>query len=560
MKRFKAFLITFSLIILVLTPLIVTKSTTIDIFALPKSSFFVTGILLVAILLGLSPRIFKEFASDRVSQVLLALAIFIPLISLLLNGFKEERIFGVHGRFNGALTYMALFLLLLIIRVTFDLSVIRKSLLAGALANLIVGTYFLLQVAGKDFTEWQQVYGDPSSTLGNPNFVSGFLATTAFCYLALFQNSSESLKLHHFMQFISILGIGFSITCIVLTNSSLGLLAVLFGLLLILLSVLLKKLSLFRKINDTQRLVFALSLFTLVPLTVVILTSNLFSLASSISNRLYYWQVSLTALMSKPLQGFGFDSTGDFFRTVDRQDRFGATFAVDSAHNIVIDLATWVGLPVIAITLSLLVLTLIKSLRRILNSTLILSTEMIVFVSFLSFITQALISVPTIGVNAWGFCFLGALITLSFPKASDKVAIQMKIGSLRASQSLLVLILILLIPLFPIRFMKDIDFRTFSESGDGLRLINLVQQWPEDSFHYLTLTHSLYLNNQSNLARSIGKQGLEFNSRNYLLLDEMMRQEQELSEKSQDPNLNSALRREIQVRMEAINPLYKLSP
>ena len=184
-----------------------TKSTTIDIFALPKSTFFVTGILLVTILLGLSPMIFKDFSRDRVSQVLLALAFFVPLISLLLNGFNEERIFGVHGRFNGALTYMALFLLLLIVRATFDLSAIRKSLIIGSLANLIVGTYFLLQVAGKDFTEWQQVYVDPSSTLGNPNFVSGFLATTTFCYLALFQTNTASLKLNRFMQFISILGI-----------------------------------------------------------------------------------------------------------------------------------------------------------------------------------------------------------------------------------------------------------------------------------------------------------------------------------------------------------------
>jgi len=540
----------------------VTKSTTIDIFALPKSTFFVTGILLVSILLGLYPRIFKDLSRDRVSQVLLALAFFVPLISLLLNGFNEERIFGVHGRFNGALTYMALFLLLVIIRATFDLSAIHKSLLIGSLANLIVGTYFLLQVAEKDFTEWQQVYGDPSSTLGNPNFVSGFLATTTFCYLALFQTNTASLKLNRFMQFVSILGIGFSITCIVLTNSSLGLLSVLFGFLFILISIFLKKISIFQKMSNTHRLVFALSLslFTFIPLITVTLTFNLFSIALSITNRLYYWQVSLTALMSKPLQGFGFDSTGDFFRTVDRQDKFGATFAVDSAHNLVIDLATWVGLPVIVIILSLVVLTLIKSLRLILNSTLVLSTEMISFLCFLSFITQGLISVPTIGVNAWGFCFLGSLITLAFPKASNKGVSHMKIGVLRASQSLLVLILILLLPLFPMRFMKDIDFRTFSESGDGLRLINLVQQWPEDSFHYLTLTHSLYLNNQSSLARSIGKQGLGFNSRNYLLLDEIMRQEQELLEKSQEPNLNSALRREIQVRMEAINPLYKLSP
>ena len=92
MKRFKAFLITLSLVILFLTPLIVAKSTTIDIFALPKSTFFVTGILLVSILLGLSPRIFKDLSRDRVSQVLLALAFFVPLISLLLNGFNEERI------------------------------------------------------------------------------------------------------------------------------------------------------------------------------------------------------------------------------------------------------------------------------------------------------------------------------------------------------------------------------------------------------------------------------------------------------------------------------------
>jgi hypothetical protein len=536
-------------VILFLTPLIVTKSTTIDIFALPKSTFFVTGILLISIFLGSSPRIFKNFAGDRVSQVLLALAFFVPLISLLLNGFNEERIFGVHGRFNGALTYMSLFLLLLIIRVTFDLSAIRNSLLMGALANLVVGTYFILQITGRDFTEWQQVYRDSSSTLGNPNFVSGFLATTTFCYLVLFQTNTKSLKLNRFRQFISILGIGFSITCIVLTNSSLGLLSVLFGCLLILLNVSLKRISLFQRISVTQRIVFSLSFLTFIPLAAVILTLNLFSLTSSISNRMYYWQVSLTALASKPLEGFGFDSTGDFFRSVDREDRFGATFAVDSAHNIVIDLASWIGIPIIVILLALLVLTLAKSLRHILDGAIVLSTEMILFVSFLSFITQAVISVPTIGVNVWGFCFLGSLITFAFPKARDKDVSLMKIGALGASQLLFVLILILLLPLFPMRVMKDVDFRTFSENGDGLKLINLVQQWPEDSFHYWTLTSSLYQNDKGDFARYIGKKGLEFNSKNYFLLDEMTRQES-----------NPALKSELQEQMRAINPLYKATP
>jgi hypothetical protein len=105
--------------------------------------------------------------------------------------------------------------------------------------------------------------------------------------------------------------------------------------------------------------------------------------------------------------------------------------------------------------------------------------------------------------------------------------------------------LILVLPLFPLRWKKDLDFRNLAEAGNGNELINLVDRWPQDSFHYLTLTHSLYLSNQINLGQSVGKRGLDFNPKNYLLLEEM---------EKQDPD--QLFKKEMRNRMADINPLY----
>jgi hypothetical protein len=269
------------------------------------------------------------------------------------------------------------------------------------------------------------------------------------------------------------------------------------------------------------------------------------ALSSSISNRIYYWTVSLEALKQRPLLGYGFDSTAEFFRSTNRPNRFGSTFAADSSHNLLIDIATWIGIPLTFLLVVVIIRVLYKALSAIFIHHPFLSTQKIVFSSLIAFLVQSLISVPTISLNIWGFGLFGCLLILSDSKSFETRTLYSYPKLSKGMRILTTWALILVLPLFPLRWKKDLDFRNLAEAGNGNELINLVDRWPQDSFHYLTLTHSLYLSNQINLGQSVGKRGLDFNPKNYLLLEEM---------EKQDPD--QLFKKEMRNRMADINPLY----
>ena len=105
-------------------------------------------------------------------------AIFLSLLNPIVNGqFISERIFGVQGRNFGALTLICL-LLLSIMSFQVSKSINPKILLITIkISSFVVAFYFLIQLQGFDRAAWIDAYGGvPSSTLGNPNFVSAFVA------------------------------------------------------------------------------------------------------------------------------------------------------------------------------------------------------------------------------------------------------------------------------------------------------------------------------------------------------------------------------------------------
>jgi len=230
---------------------------------------------------------------------------------------------------------------------------------------------------------------------------------------------------------------------------------------------------------------------------------------------------------------------------MERVDKLGPTFGVDSSHNLIIDLISWMGIPLSILLVSIILIPIVLSINSQITKLPLSSVENLVAASVITFLAQAVISVPTIGVNCWGFAFLGILWNLVRPiEKSEAVKVRhIPTKSLRVGA---ILLFLLLLPLFPMRFAKDVEFRKSAERGNGVELIRLVQKWPQDSYQYLALSHSLYRSNQASLAREIAKRGIEFNSKNYLLLDEVYREEKDLKYKD-----------EILEQMKAINPLLK---
>ena len=544
----RKFLGAWLVIVLFFTSIIVTPTLSIDIFALPKTTFFVVNVCAVGLIVLFFRPLYLRISSDKVTRFIFLFTIFLLFVSISFQGLNEERLFGVHGRFNGVLTYAALFLMIIVLRSTFDEDLVKFTFLVGVAGNLLVGIYFLLQKGERDPLDWAIVYQDPSSTLGNPNFVSGFLATTTFCYLYIFSIRFSAKTLTIVSKISALSGIAFSIICISLTNSILGLVAVTVGFWFYFSPIAINKIVNGNLTELRKLFTFVITSISFFAAALIVIGRDLLD-SRSVSNRLYYWKVSWDALLERPLQGYGFDTTGEFFRKIDRQDRFGPNFAVDSSHNLVLDFATWVGLPLTLILLVLLATLLLASVKGLFRSSLRISSLSILVPSVFAFLVQSLVSVPTIAINSWGFLFVGALLSALYPVSSKHPKSQLLSPQASLVRYLSVPLVIFLLILFPIRFAKDVEFRNFAEASDGLSLVNLVEDWPKDSYHYWTVVYSLYLSNQPELAREVGQRGLEHNPNNYLLMDEMYRADK-------DPEFKQNIAR----RMKNLNPLFLETP
>ena len=132
----------------------------------------------IAFALTLLPLV-KKIVSRELDlfNALMLISIFLILVSLAFNRYTlDERFFGLYGRSLGAITFLTLFLVM--IASSFFNPDRWKWMNLGLLFSLLlIGNYFAIQLAGLDVASWEDAYGGiPSSTLGNPNFVSSSLA------------------------------------------------------------------------------------------------------------------------------------------------------------------------------------------------------------------------------------------------------------------------------------------------------------------------------------------------------------------------------------------------
>lgn len=111
-----------------------------------------------------------------------ATAMAVPLsIGWLASPYKGWALFGLYDRFQGLIPYLAVGLLALLVADAFK-GKIEEIGWALSFSAGIVGAYAVVQVLGLDPLDWARAgegtTSDASSTIGNPNFVGGFLAMT----------------------------------------------------------------------------------------------------------------------------------------------------------------------------------------------------------------------------------------------------------------------------------------------------------------------------------------------------------------------------------------------
>lgn len=328
------------------------------------------------------------------------------LSSFLFSGASRiQQFWGVFGRNTGILTYLGLLMLFLLAVSVNDLRTTKKIVNGLMATAFVLVIYCSFQVAGKDPVKWSAFA--PFGTLGNINFLSGFMgiAMTSFVVLSLEKKLSRWLRL----GYLCICAAGLYIVTV--TDSIQGLVSFSLGFACL---IFFKILRLGRTFVWTYICFLILGLVNLVlalmdkgPLKGLIYQIT-------IVYRGDYMHAGIEMLLSHPIFGVGIDSYDDWYRS---QRGFISAFrnslqrTSNSAHNIALDLGSGGGLPLLLaylLILGVVALYIVKGFKKGYWQNSIFVTLTCCWIAYQ---VQAAVSINQIGVGVWGWILSGLLIS-----------------------------------------------------------------------------------------------------------------------------------------------------
>jgi O-antigen ligase len=489
---------------------LILPTTNLDPISLPKFTFTLLALVVLHVFVTFRYSGFlKQIKNSSYLKVIFTFVILL-ITNLLANNYAiEERLFGVSGRNTGILMYLGFsYITLILVFLNHEKSMLYFAI-SLTLANIGVCTYFLLQLSGRDFFDFTEYYAAPSSTLGNPNFVSGFVGFAAISAWFFVAQQKNWLNI-----FLATLSSAISIFVIVKSQSIQGFFSLLGGLLTVLI-ILVRRRS--RKVGGGLIAasilggVFSfLGFLGMGPLGERLFTTTLLS-------RMDYWRAALAMTLDSPIFGKGLDSFGDFYREYRDETAFNrfSGQATDSAHNVLLDLLSGGGIPLGVIYFLIQVIPAIMLLKKLLSPIGFDGRELILLSVWVAFILQSVVSINQIGVGIWGWVLSG----LIFSQVKSSHLERAKKGI--AKREFQAVSLLVLIPIFifvilaPIR--SDSKFLSSANSADGLKLKEISLSWPMDTKRVILTSAGFKGAGYEKLALDISLAGVEHNPNSYVL-------------------------------------------
>jgi len=423
--------------------------------------------------------------------VLLGVSIFLSGLVLpvvFADANKTQMIYGVYGRNTGFLAYFAFVILFVashLLQTTEQITKVLKFFLFAVIFNQIIS---LLQTLGFNPLRVQDLFGTIIGTFGNPNFVSAFMGMSATMTTAFSFTYRRFTLAWTFFIFNSLCSAAF----VFVSDSKQGLIILLSGLLLIFFFVLYH--------SGIKRLYLRLYSASLVIVVVLgfLGVANKGPLASliyesSIGFRMRYWLAGLEMFRSHFLYGVGLNSYGDWYRSARDAESLvapGVNVTSNSAHNIYIDFAANGGILLI-IGYFILALLVVKNsynaFRKSLSFDPILTT---LFLGWLGYSLQGLVSIDQIGLTVWGWISGGLLIAYSRSVLSiqgtdqiseSKAGKKIQVAPLPARSVIGMFIFSLVGGLIYFQsFLVDVKWGLALRSGNPNELTAAALSWPRD--------------------------------------------------------------------------------
>lgn len=494
---------------LFLTTIIITPWISFDSINIAKFSVLsIGGSILCIQLLVFKKSFFKK--EYRSLAVILSAFLIWQLIAFANSNMNYlEGFFGVDGRKTGIVTY---FFFGVIFYISCVLSSQRQSrnfvqilIVSGVLSTI----YAIVQILNKDPFNWSTPYRPIFGLFGNSNFLASFLGMSASASLVLILNSGLSRMIHLAL----VVYIFLAIFVIYKSESEQGYFVFLVGL-LITAYIFLKHSKRFKRYQLSYSLA-VLSGFLIVTLDIFQKTpwkSILFS--PSISERGEFWRAAIKMTTNNPVTGIGLDGFRDSYHRY--RDISAATrdpsARVTSAHNVFLDISSGGGFPLLFLYL-LIIFMVVKSAIKVISSS---TKPDIYFISLVSawagYLLQSIVSINHLGIAIWGWAIGGAIVGYDINSKLITESINSKTHSARNISVAFGLIIGLLIS--TPELVKDAQFRAALKSGNGNRILEIAQEWPQ-SMDRINITTGIFLENGlPKQGAQIAYFGLEYNPDN----------------------------------------------
>jgi len=433
-----------------------------------------------------------EFMKKQYRLVLIFGVAFIVDLTIVLvvsgTNFYQE-FFGTFGRATGYVAYVALASLLMVAAVTASSFALRRFMWSLLAAGLISIVYGILQALKLDPINWVNQYTPVIGFLGNPNFQSsfvGFSGVMAFAVLI----SKELAPLMRAGYFVYLLAAAYVIKE---TASQQGFLVLLGGIGVVLFIWISK--SKFKVLTIPSLVVgfIGVVLVTLGSLNSGPLASVLYK--ASVTYRGDYWRAGWKMSMEHPLFGVGLDSYGDWYRrarTVEATLRRGPDVVSNAAHNVLLDLSSNGGFPLLIIYLFMMVLVVaaaIKVVKRTAGFDPVFAGLVAVWIAYQA---QSIISLNQLGLAVWGWIISGLIIGYEINTREVEVVQKQgpkgKSASAMATQKVLpatavgIFVGLLAGLALGVPTLNTASkYKTGLESGDAITVQKIASIWPQDA-------------------------------------------------------------------------------
>ena len=361
---------------------------------------------LVSLALGLLAPYLPKVANRVGKTTILILALFlVSMISAfsLSEADKFQQFWGVFGRGTGLLSYLSLVLLFLLSHFIASPEFNKKIVFSLLVTTTIMVAYCIIQILKLDPIGWSAYF--PFGTLGNVNFLSGFMGIALVSVFVLAGSRSQPSKLRIALVGLFILGL----FTLYKSDSTQGIVALVVGVATFLLI----------KSWWINRSVFILALSSYVT-GFISLVAGLFDKGPfrefiyqfTVLFRADYMHAGIEMLIRNPLSGVGIDAYDDWYRsergTISAlRTSFNRT--ANSAHNIALDLGSGGGFPLLISYIALITLVVSAIFVGVKRGLAKDSFFMAISMSWVAYQVQAAVSINQIGVGVWGW-LLGGLI------------------------------------------------------------------------------------------------------------------------------------------------------